>query len=148
MLITEIPDDIYQRGCKLCSVRGKIYLIGGMANDTGTRAMEYNPATNTWRNMPRLLAHRGSKHQVCVLDDKIYVVGGAGTSAEVLDLSDEAPRWRYIAPMNNHHTTGAQVVGMGDILIVQSCGSTEVYDVGQGGFTNTHVAKTPVHAFR
>ena len=53
--MSTIPDIFSRPGCKLCSVGGRIYLVGGR---DGRKVTEYNPGTNVWKNMPSLLKSR------------------------------------------------------------------------------------------
>ena len=57
----------------MCCVEGNIYLVGGYDGDR--RVTEYNPRTNTWRNMPSLQQERVI-YSVCTLDNKIFVLSG------------------------------------------------------------------------
>ena len=97
------------------------------------RVAEYNPLTNTWRNMPSLQQKRYG-HSVCTLDNKIFVLGGdGGYTCEMLDLSDDDPHWRYIAEMNRRHYDGGAMVIKGKIYVLGGrTTNVEVYDVDQG----------------
>ena len=111
-------------------------MVGGVKD---RRVREYNPHTNTWRNMPSLQKRR-SGHSVCTLDNKIFVLGGvvygdgSGTTCEMLDLSDDDPQWRHIASMNSHRYGGGAVVVEKKIYVLGGHNDTsdEVYDVDQG----------------
>ena len=134
----DIPDEHSRSWCKVCCVEDNIYLVGG---DDGRRVTEYNPRTNTWRNMPRLQKERpvGYSASVCTLDDKIFVLGGDYPTCEMLDLSDDDPQWRYIAEMNSvHNYGGAVVVIEKKIYVLGGDGNiVEVYDVDQGTYNGT-----------
>ena len=115
----------------MCCVGGNIYLAGGAGDG---RVREYNPRTNTWREMPSLQRGRYS-HSVCTLDNKIFVLGGVGgsTTCEMLDLSDDDLQWRYIPEMNSIHSYGGAVVVDRKIYVLG--GTTEnvkEYDIDQG----------------
>ena len=116
----------------MCCVGGNIYLAGGAGDRT---VREYNPRTNTWREMPSLQVGR-SGHSVCTLDNKIIVLGGGdgeGTTCEMLDLSDDDPHWRYIAQMNRRHDNGGAVVIEKKIYVLGGrTTNVEVYDVDTG----------------
>ena len=81
----------------MCCVEGNIYLVGAYVDvgayayrDRSRRVTEYNPHTNTWKNMPSLQQGRVGRN-VCTFDNKIFVLGSRGlgdTSCEMLDLSD------------------------------------------------------------
>ena len=117
----------------MCCVGGNIYLAGGAGDG---RVREYNPRTNTWRNMPWLQEGRVG-HSVCTLDNKIFVLGGGdgeGTTCEILDLSEDDPQWRYIAEMNNDHGDGGAVVKKKKnyAYVLGGCTTNvDVYDVDQ-----------------
>ena len=112
--------------------------MGGAGGDD-RRVTEYNTWTKTWRNMPRLQKGRVG-HNVCTLDNKIFVLGDCGnyfgTTCEMLDLSDDDPHWRYIAQMNSGHGRGGAVVIEKKIYVLGGDTTTkvEVYDVEQGIF--------------
>ena len=115
----------------MCCVEGNIYLVKGYGD---RRVTEYNPRTNTWKNMPSLQDWRDGP-SVCTLDNKIFVLGGEeDTTCEMLDLSDDDSHWRYIAQMNSEHFCGAAVVIEKKIYVLGGDGDTsvEVYDVDQG----------------
>ena len=101
----------------MCCVEGNIYLVGGYDD---RRVTEYNPRTNTWRNMPSLQQGRDGP-SVCTLDNKIFVLYGV-TTCEMLGLSEDDPQWRYIDPDNNMWTLlqqklDGEVNGAGACLI-------------------------------
>ena len=110
--------------------------MGGGGDYYDRRVTKFSPLTNTWTNVPSLQEGRYYEHSVCVLDDKIFVLGGGGGSdptCEMLDLSDDDPKWRYIADMNSGHTGGAAVVIERKIFVVAgSSSSVEIYDLDQG----------------
>merc|ERR1719422_411480 len=129
--LTDIPEkQSRDASCKVCCVEGNIYLVGGY----NRRGAEYNPRTNTWRNMPSLQQKR-SYHSVCTLDNKIFVLGGygEGTTCEMLDLSDDDPHWRYVAQMNSGHYGDGAVVIERKIYVLGGVHTTnvEVYDADQ-----------------
>ena len=104
--------------------------MGGIVDD---RVTEYNPRTNTWRNMSSLQLGRGG-HSVCTLGNKIFSLGGYDFGdCEMLDLSDNDPHWRYMAEMNKKHFDGGAVVMEKKIYVLGGhTTSVQVYDVDQG----------------
>ena len=102
------------------------------------RVTEYNPRTNTWRNMPSLQQEKRYGACVCALDTKIFVLGGEdNTTCEMLDLSDDDPHWRYIAQMNSDHYRGGAVVIQRKIYVLGGkTTNVEVYDVDTGILMN------------
>ena len=112
---------------------GNIYLVG--EDYAEERVTEYNTRTNTWRNMPSLKKRSGAS--VCTLDNKIFVLGDGNygnTTCEMLDLSQDDPKWRYIDNMKRKHWHGDAVVTEKKIYILGGNYDTsvEVYDVDQG----------------
>ena len=96
------------------------------------RVTEYNPCTNTWRNMPSLQQERYG-HSVCALDNKIFVLGGGDdTTCEMLDLRDDDPHWTYVARMNSVHFGGGVVIERKIYVLGGNTTNVEVYDVDQG----------------
>ena len=97
------------------------------------RVTEYNPYTNTWRNMPSLQQGRYGP-SVCTLDNKIFVLGdGDDTTCVMLDLSDDDPHWRYVANMKSVHKYGSIVLIEKKIYVLSGENTiVEVYDVDQG----------------
>ena len=56
--LTDIPEE-FRGNCiwRLCCVGDNIYLVGGWKPVPGDRIlMEYNPRTNTWRNVEKFTA--------------------------------------------------------------------------------------------
>ena len=116
-----------------------IYLTGGYGGES--EVLEYNPRTNTWRNMPKTLQNRYG-HNICGLENKIFVLGGptingaTNTTCEMLDLNDNDPQWKYIASMNSDHFNGIAVVVEKMIYVLGGSFDTsvEVYDLDKGKF--------------
>ena len=139
--MSTIPNEFFTIGCRLCFVDGKIYLVGGRGHSVhgreGRLVTEYNPCTNTWRSMPILQQRRSPVHSsVCSVDTKIFVVAGNDKTAscEMLDLSEEYPKWRYIAAMNRSHKGGGIVPFDKKVYVLGGHRNTsvEVYDADKG----------------
>lgn len=109
-----LPDGIAVQGLNLAAHNGKIYRIGGMEprnernkaadNHSLADAARYDVAAKKWEQLPALPELRSS-HDVVVLDDKLYVVGGWAlegkkeswrNTVEVLDLKSSNPSWSSI----------------------------------------------------
>ncbi|MGC3970255.1 MAG: hypothetical protein QM775_23870 [Pirellulales bacterium] len=97
---------------------GAVYRVGGLSfkNKVGAETIyesldvfaKYDPATDSWKELPPLPAPRSSL-DAAVVDGKLYVVGGwnlQGTDASdgqwyedalVFDLADEKGAWKPIA---------------------------------------------------
>jgi N-acetylneuraminic acid mutarotase len=91
---------------------GKLYTFGGVSN----AAYVYDPALNTWLPVASINFQHGGTAAVGVINDKIYVAGGAGggmqqTEVEVYDPL--ANTWTNLAPMNvpRNHTGGGVING-------------------------------------
>ena len=100
--------------------------------------------------MPSLQEGRYRSHNVCTVKKKIFVLGGyRTTTCEMLDLSEDDPKWRYIANMNSFHSDGGAVVinekvyvlggggggGGSNSVEPQVTSSVEAYNVDQGIYT-------------
>ena len=69
---------------KLSSVKGKLYLVGGQYGDL----TEYNPRSDSWREVAKL--GRFVNHDVCTLDNQMFVVRGGGNDRTlVFQLDDD-----------------------------------------------------------
>jgi N-acetylneuraminic acid mutarotase len=103
------------QGMNLATHGGKIYRVGGMdprnkpgepaENFSVASAACYDPATNTWTDLPTIPEPRSS-HDVAVVGDTLYVVGGwnmLGHEGEdwcdtmlALDLMDPTGGWKSL----------------------------------------------------
>ena len=113
--------------------------------------------------MPSLQEGRYWSHNVCVMKNKIFVLGGyRTTTCEMLDLSEDDPSWRYIANMNSFHSDGGAVVidekvyvlggggggGGSNSVEPQVTSSVEAYNIDQGissrlkGFSAMHILES------
>jgi hypothetical protein len=130
------------QGLNLVGHRGRIYRVGGMAaqNDPGqpeslrsvTDVARFDPAVGRWEALPPLPEPRSS-HDVVVVGDTLYVVGGwsmSGTSRTgqntwatsvlALDLAAATPAWaRLPQPFSRRAliatTQGARIFVLGGI---------------------------------
>jgi hypothetical protein len=109
----ELPSGPALQGMNLAAYKGKIYRIGGMMprNMPGEKSATYSvadcarfdPATMKWEALPPLLEPRSS-HDVVVIGDKLFVVGGWTLNGpkptkwldtlEMLDLSTDKLEWK------------------------------------------------------
>ena len=113
----ELPGGPALQGMNLAAHNGKIYRIGGMQpkNPTGEKAdnfsivdcARFDPETKKWVDLPPLPSPRSS-HDVVVIGDRLYVVGGwnlrgRGKRPEwpdtlhAMDLASPRPVWSSIA---------------------------------------------------
>ncbi len=79
----------------IATVNGKIYCMGGfttLAHQTGENAMvsveEYDPEEDSWNAKTRMIHPRGNC-TACVLNGKIYVMGGYENISTTLSTMDE-----------------------------------------------------------
>ncbi len=111
----DLPAGPPLQGMNLAAFGGMVYRVGGMEprNAPGEKtdnwsvksAARFDPASRQWEELPPLPAPRSS-HDVAIIDNKLYVVGGwdmAGaqgntwpTSMVYLDLHDVAAGWREL----------------------------------------------------
>ncbi|MFO7933656.1 MAG: kelch repeat-containing protein [Bacteroidales bacterium] len=117
-------------------VNGKIYVMGGVPGvpaDALEDIQVYDPQTDTWQtagNMPIRRAAFGS----CVIDDKIYLIGGEleeYTENVIADVSVYDPatgKWTSLAPLPT-----ARCYLTADVIngkIYAAGGTTEIADLG------------------
>jgi hypothetical protein len=147
------------QGMNLAAYNGKIYRVGGMApqnekgqptdnRSTGDVA-RFDPATKRWEAMPALPEARSS-HDVLMLGEKLYVVGGwilEGKTERwcdtmlVLDLSAKQPQWESLAqPFRRRALMAA--ARHGKIYVVGGITdkgavvrNVSIYDPGKGEWT-------------
>ena len=103
------------QGMNLVAHKGMIYRVGGMSprnapgspkdNHSTDVAAVFDPATNQWQALPSLPSRRSS-HDVAVIGDKLYAIGGWDqrgqeksdwkNSIDVLDLNHIEKGWTKI----------------------------------------------------
>jgi hypothetical protein len=93
----ELPGGPGLQGMNLLAHQGLIYRVGGMApvNEKGKRTnnqsvesvARFHPATSEWEALPAL-PQPLSSHDVAVIDNKLYVVGGWRLAGDEEDWSD------------------------------------------------------------
>jgi len=95
--LAEIPADRRRAGAGEAVYKGKLYLVCGITHghSSGTNAMfdEYNPATNTWKQLPDA-PHIRDHSMAVVVGDKLYAVGGRNTSYR--DPENKIPFFRMV----------------------------------------------------
>jgi N-acetylneuraminic acid mutarotase len=119
---------------------GKLYTFGGLSN----AAFLYDPVLNAWSPVAPMNFQHGGTAAVGVINEKIYVAGGAGggmqqTEVEVYD--PVANTWTNLAPMSvpRNHTGGGVINGK--LYVVGGRDSTdaatalEVYDPQSNAWT-------------
>lgn len=113
---TLAPGNVAIQGMNLAAHNGRVIRVGGMEprNPPGERSDSYSipdvasfdPKTNQWNTLAPLPSPRSS-HDVAVIGDTLYVLGGwwmkgrgaepdFHTSMEVMDLSAEKPVWKTV----------------------------------------------------
>jgi N-acetylneuraminic acid mutarotase len=91
---------------------GKLYTFGGVSN----AAFVYDPALNIWSPVASMNFQHGGTAAVGVINDKIYVAGGAGGGMQQRELEVYDPlanTWTNLAPMSvpRNHTGGGVING-------------------------------------
>jgi N-acetylneuraminic acid mutarotase len=120
---------------------GKLYTFGGVSN----AAFVYDPALNTWSPVASMNFQHGGTAAVGVINDKIYVAGGAGGGMQQRELEVYDPvanTWTNLAPMSvpRNHTGGGVINGK--LYVVGGRDSTnaptalEVYDPQSNTWTS------------
>ena len=139
--LAEIPAEFSREGSKVCCANDKIYLLGGLFGDR--RVTEYNPQENTWRNLPELSQKRDGQHSLCVLNNKIFVIGGKRTTTcEMLDLTKSA-KWKFLSDTQNTHYNSGVVVLENKIYVAGGHSTTmvEMYDTKKGRVSFSNLPK-------
>jgi N-acetylneuraminic acid mutarotase len=127
---------------------GKLYTFGGLSN----AAFVYDPVLNIWSPVAPMNFQHGETAAVGVIDDKIYVAGGAGGGMQQRELEvcdPVADTWTNLAPMSvpRNHTGGGVINGK--FYVVGGRGSTdaatalEVYDPQSNAWTTLAPMPTP-----
>jgi N-acetylneuraminic acid mutarotase len=168
----ELPGGPILQGMNLAAHGGKIYRAGGMQprNKPGEKAdnhslaevASYDPATKKWEKLPPLPEPRSS-HDVVVLGDTLYVVGGwTMASGEqptwlktmlTLDLSAKKPAWKAIEqPFERRALTAAAHDGklyvLGGLTEKGISGRVDIYDPASGKWsTGPEVPEAGTHGF-
>lgn len=148
-----LPGGVHVQGLNLATHGGKIYRVGGMQphneegqpvdNWSNDQAQVYDPATGKWSDLPKVPTPRSS-HDVAVIDDKLYVLGGWQMrgklqdnlwveTIDVLDLSASEPKWSTIPQPFSRRAMIVAVAG------------TKLYAIG--GFDNEDTAHLTVNVY-
>ncbi len=140
--LAEMPTPRFNAG--ICEYNGEIYVIGGTIGDIGhnataTAAVEvYNPKTNTWTTKSSLSIPR-THPSVCVLNDKIYVIGGS--ARESSEASSHLPLVEIYDP-NTDTWTKKQDMQIPRMNIISIPFRGEIYTIGgqiHDGIANVEV---------
>jgi N-acetylneuraminic acid mutarotase len=105
-----------RQGLAMVAYNDRLYRVGGFAahnaegdeNDLRSTPdfAEFDPATNTWRDLPEMPSPRSS-HDAVVVGSRLYVAGGWNMpgkgekaiwhdSALMIDLASENPQWKEL----------------------------------------------------
>jgi N-acetylneuraminic acid mutarotase len=99
---------------------GKLYTFGGLGPEEllDTLVLVYNPATDSWQELPPMPETRQSATAV-TLGDGIYIVGGAGSNAAaLLRYRPDSGEWTVLAEMSQIRNHLAAVVLNGEIYAI------------------------------
>ena len=135
-------------------LNGKIYIVGG-TNSEGfakpTTALVYNIALKEWSQIPLSNNKCRYSHCSCVIDGKLYVLGGADliSSMATMDMFDpETGEWTSKRPMSTDRACAActaiddKIYVMGGLQAVAGntdytgLNTVEVYDTKNDTWTN------------
>ncbi|NTW62128.1 hypothetical protein HGB25_01805, partial [Candidatus Saccharibacteria bacterium] len=75
--VGDMPENRYAH--TVDEINGKIYIVGGIHNENDpfpTTALVYDTTTKNWNNIPLISTEYKVFHTSCVVDDKLYVIGG------------------------------------------------------------------------
>ena len=91
---------------------GTLYAFGGTSN----RVFAYDPQRNRWNEAAAMRYMHGSTPAVAVINDQIYVAGGAGPGMngnEVERYTPSSNSWTTLPSMNvpRNHTAGGAIGG-------------------------------------
>lgn len=99
---------------------GKLYTFGGLGPEEllDTLVLVYDPATDSWQELPPMPETRQSATAV-TLGDGIYIVGGAGSNAAaLLRYRPDSGEWTVLAEMSQIRNHLAAVVLNGEIYAI------------------------------
>jgi N-acetylneuraminic acid mutarotase len=141
-------------------LNGKIYLIGGFVGggvhrDGQNSAMEYDPASDTWRVLAPMKAGRGAVG-VAVLDGKLYAIGGRSPdnarTVDTHEVYDPATNsWKDLAPLPKARDHAVATAAEGKIYFaggrftgpVDRTGMLDIYDPKANTWTAGAPMPTP-----
>ncbi len=119
---------------------GKLFYSGVTTDPLGTASRLFDPGTNTWSPVVDNLnfGKRGDGMSVLLPGlREVLAIGGspventstATASTEIIDLSDPAPQWRTIAPMNHaRKESNSVLLPDGNLLVVGGAFGPGSYD--------------------
>ncbi len=138
-------------------LNGKMYLIGGLGQDTWQKMQIYDPATNHWTTGPDLPFKTGSTNSA-VINGEIYIAGGAvkypsyGPVAKVAKYNPTTNQWTSLPDMPYPRHSAAfgtdgqklYVFGGRDQGLEASSGTDiiEVYDPVANAWTSSNNASS------
>ena len=89
---------------------GKLYSFGGISR----RAFVYDPSNDSWSEVASMNFLHSGTAAVGVINEKIYVAGGGGTSSRALEMYDPGTNtWTVLASMavGRDHCAGGVIEG-------------------------------------
>jgi uncharacterized protein (TIGR03437 family) len=109
-----LPSPVFFYSLVADESKGVFHLTGGNNNTTGAvaSARTYDVNSNTWAELPAMGTARYG-HESALIDGKLYVVGGTGSSGglvsgEVLDFSTR--QWSPIASLNTPRSNASGTI--------------------------------------
>ena len=113
---------------------GRLFAFGGLSS----RAFAYDAAHDAWTEVASMHFQHGSTPAVGVLDGRIYVAGGAGSTMignEVESYDPAADRWTLLPPLRvpRNHCAGQFIGGRFYVVAGRPGGAAEVALEARGG---------------
>src|SRR3990172_8028809 len=127
--IGDMPENRYAHTVN--ELGGKIYLVGGVHTETSTyprTALVYDRSSGVWAEIPLCNNKIRNCHTSCVVDGKLYVIGGNDSSTIVSTMDMIDPNTGEWVSKNSMSTYRG----------LTACASVEVYDPQ----TNTWTTKS------
>ncbi len=113
------PSRTSRAAAALAARDGKLYAVGGAADDALTKMEIYDVATGRWRSAPRMATPREHIAAVATVDG-IYVFGGRSSAGElntVERFDPESRRWSQLPPLQTPRS-GIAAVAVDDRPVV------------------------------
>nr|XP_039267952.1 putative F-box/kelch-repeat protein At4g39290 [Styela clava] len=106
------------RYCATATATGEgIYVMGGYnVNDKTTNSVEFRSSvTKTWmmlKLMKNVIYLKRQYFSSCVIDEKVYVIGGNGNSANIVEYDPETKEWKIIETIQGKSITPLATVAI------------------------------------
>jgi N-acetylneuraminic acid mutarotase len=144
--IGEMPESRY--GHTVDEINGKIYVIGGSINEGSaypTSSLVYDRSSGEWSQITLYNNSVRGAHNSCLVDGKLYVVGGwdgIRTVATMEMLDPNTGEWTSKMPMPTDRGIAASVTIDGKIYVIGGIRGTLPWDFDWGGTNKVEVYDT------